>query len=255
MNFVQLPNNIVYAWIPRIASTSIARALLDAFYPERLAIPVSLPPDRLEPTWQQLLPRAHDLQGQRIVGLIRNPIERFRSACARTGKTVNEGLSTNDVHFAKVSELTRNNIVEWYRFPDQLAEFCTAVGLPSIPTLNDSDPDNKPTLTASDQALMEEHYADDIILYNAAGVELTPTVTPNPVPQSVTPLQMRRALTTAGLRDSVESAVSSADDGTKDAWEYATEIRRDNALLATLASGLGKTSVQIDDLFRLALTY
>ncbi len=75
---------------------------------------------------------------------------------------------------------------------------------------------------------------------------------PVPVPQTVTPWQMRKALNAAGLRATVEAAVSAADQDTKDGWEYASEIRRDNALLNSMAAALNMTSEQLDDLFRTA---
>lgn len=76
-------------------------------------------------------------------------------------------------------------------------------------------------------------------------------VTPAPpaVPQVVTPLQARRAINAAGLRTAIEAAVAAADQNTKDAWEYATEIRRDNALIATMAAALNLTETDIDNLF------
>lgn len=82
-------------------------------------------------------------------------------------------------------------------------------------------------------------------------------VTPAPpaVPQVVTPLQARRAINAAGLRSSIEAAVAAADQDVKDAWEYATEIRRDNALIATMAATLNLTETDIDNLFIVAATY
>lgn len=68
----------------------------------------------------------------------------------------------------------------------------------------------------------------------------------------VSPWQIRKALNAAGLRDAVESAVSGADQTTQDAWEFAQEFRRDNPLIAAVASALGKTEAEIDDLFALA---
>lgn len=81
---------------------------------------------------------------------------------------------------------------------------------------------------------------------------------PPPAPElvvSVTPLQMRRALNHTGLRSSVEAAVAGADQDTKDAWEFASEIRRDNSLLLGMATQLGMTEQQLDDLFALAATF
>jgi hypothetical protein len=69
------------------------------------------------------------------------------------------------------------------------------------------------------------------------------------VPQSVTPLQARRALNLAGLRSTIEAWVEQQDQETQDAWRYANEIRRDNAVLAAAASVLEMTDAQIDALF------
>jgi hypothetical protein len=77
---------------------------------------------------------------------------------------------------------------------------------------------------------------------------------PPPVPFSVTPWQIRRALNQLGLRSTVEAAVA-ANQEAKDAWEYALEIRRDNELLTGMAEALSMSSEQLDDLFKLAATF
>jgi hypothetical protein len=61
-------------------------------------------------------------------------------------------------------------------------------------------------------------------------------------------------LRNVGLLDTVNDIVAAADDDTRDAWEYTVEIRRDSPILSALASQLGMTDEQIDDLFRLAST-
>lgn len=70
----------------------------------------------------------------------------------------------------------------------------------------------------------------------------------------VSPLQFRRALRQTGLYQSVTDYVATQDDDTQDAWEYAVEIRRSDALIAQAAALLGKTAEEVDDLFRLAAT-
>lgn len=78
---------------------------------------------------------------------------------------------------------------------------------------------------------------------------------PAPAPVQVTPLQVRRALNASGLRDQVEAALTAAPQDARDAWEFATEIRRDDATLNAMATALGLTTTQVDDLFRLAASY
>lgn len=81
------------------------------------------------------------------------------------------------------------------------------------------------------------------------------TPPPPPPPEAVTPLQMRRALLQQGLLDDVAAFVEASPLETRLAWEYAVEIRRDDAMLNEAASALGKTSAEVDDLFRLAATF
>jgi hypothetical protein len=83
----------------------------------------------------------------------------------------------------------------------------------------------------------------------------TPFIPPIPPPSPVTPLQLRRALNAAGLRDMVEAALVSAPQDAKDAWEFASEVKRDDATLCAMASALGLTSEQVDDIFALASSY
>lgn len=75
---------------------------------------------------------------------------------------------------------------------------------------------------------------------------------PPPPPEVVSPLQMRRALRAEGLYDAVTAYVAQQDADTQDAWEYATEIRRTDALITQAAAALGKSETEVDDLFRLA---
>jgi len=76
---------------------------------------------------------------------------------------------------------------------------------------------------------------------------------PAPLPV-VSPRQIRQALTRINLRAQVEAAVTAGSQDLKDWWEYSTEFRRDNPLVEGMAQGLGVTSGQVDDLWRLAGT-
>jgi hypothetical protein len=69
------------------------------------------------------------------------------------------------------------------------------------------------------------------------------------VPESISPLQARKALRAAGLLDQVNAAVQAATPDVQDAWEFASEIQRDNPLIAQVAAGLGLTGGQVDQLF------
>lgn len=71
---------------------------------------------------------------------------------------------------------------------------------------------------------------------------------------SVSPRQIRQALTAAGLRTQVEAAVAASDQNTKDWWEFATAFERNHPMVSAMAAGLGISEVQIDDLFNQAAT-
>lgn len=81
------------------------------------------------------------------------------------------------------------------------------------------------------------------------GVVIPQPEPPPIVPTKVTPLQARRALRAAELIDAVNAAVAAAGGDVQDAWEYATEIRRDDPLITAISAGLGLTEQQVDALF------
>lgn len=75
---------------------------------------------------------------------------------------------------------------------------------------------------------------------------------PPVVVYSVSPRQIRQALTAVGLRSSVEAAVAAGDQNLKDWWEFSTEIERFNPEVIAMADGLGVTPESMSDLFTLA---
>jgi len=85
-------------------------------------------------------------------------------------------------------------------------------------------------------------------LWTGSGWE--PPVVVVPVPETITPLQARRALRAADLLDAVNAWIATQPDDAQEAWEYCVEVRRDDALIAGAQEGLGLTSEQVDDLFR-----
>lgn len=71
---------------------------------------------------------------------------------------------------------------------------------------------------------------------------------------TVTPWQIRKALNQIGLRASVEAAVAGSTQEVKDGWEFASEFKSDNELIAQLCGALGKTEAERLALFQLAAT-
>ncbi len=74
---------------------------------------------------------------------------------------------------------------------------------------------------------------------------------PPPIPAPISPRQIRQALTRAGLREAVETAVLAGDQDTKDWWEFATVFERDNAQVVAMGDALGVSEQQLDELWAL----
>lgn len=96
--------------------------------------------------------------------------------------------------------------------------------------------------------------SDEFIAWLAAGNSPEPAdpVTPA-VPTVVTMRQARLALLHAGLLGTVNSAVATMTGAEGDAarvtWEFSTEVRRTDPLVAQLATQLGLDDAALDDLF------
>jgi len=73
------------------------------------------------------------------------------------------------------------------------------------------------------------------------------------VPQSVTMRQARLALLAAGLLPAVNAAIASMPEPDKTqaqiTWEFASSVDRGFGMVPQLASAMGMTETQIDDLF------
>lgn len=91
------------------------------------------------------------------------------------------------------------------------------------------------------------------------GDYVPPPPPPAPVPASVTRAQAKLALLQSGLLDQVQPAIDGiADPVQKQAaqieWDDRLTFERNAGALVAMASMLGMTDAQIDDLFRLAAT-
>jgi hypothetical protein len=68
-------------------------------------------------------------------------------------------------------------------------------------------------------------------------------------PASVTPRQLRQALTAAGLRATVEAAVAGGSQDLKDWWEFSLQIERNHPEVVAMGTALGQTEDQMNQLF------
>lgn len=100
---------------------------------------------------------------------------------------------------------------------------------------------------ADTEAAKDDHAQVVISIYEASLVL--------PVPDSISPRQIRMALTRAGLRDAVEHAVSVGDQDIRDWWGYSTVFERTNPQVLAMSTALGVSEAQVDDLWRLGHRY
>ncbi len=79
-----------------------------------------------------------------------------------------------------------------------------------------------------------------------------PIETAPPPAITVSPWQIRKALNILNLRETVESAVASADQDAKDGWNHALSFDRYHPLVISMAANLNLTESDVTDLFLLA---
>ena len=104
---------------------------------------------------------------------VRDPVERFRSACAQEDRTAAQEISRIERNrYSFHTKPTSAYLVEGatlYKFPEHIKEIARDLGLDEIARVNDSNSNNspKPILTDDEIKRVEELYADDISLYNS----------------------------------------------------------------------------------------
>ena len=74
------------------------------------------------------------------------------------------------------------------------------------------------------------------------------------VPAVISARQLRHALTRAGLREIVETAIAYSDMNTRDWYEFSVEIHRTHPKVIQLAAELNVSTRNLDDLWTLAAT-
>ena len=109
-------------------------------------------------------------------------------------------------------------------------------------------PDN--SLHVIDPAFEYMLPAGSVAISESEAQSLIPASVPNPI--SVSPRQIRQALSQSNLRADVETAVAAGDQDLKDWWEYATSFVENHAQVVAMAQQLNLSDAQLHDLFVLA---
>ena len=178
MLFWKLPENKFLAFIPRTGSTAWGQAILDKFYPkDKIRQQKTDTPDNTLAIPQFFIPSERDPKGT-VFGVIRNPIERFRSGFSRAahGKTVDEIIAVMqtskviNIHIRPITSQFESfkGEIKWYKHESGLIDLAKDIGLDSVPDIqNESDENDKPTLTEEQIQKLNVVYAKDIELYNS----------------------------------------------------------------------------------------
>lgn len=189
--YFKIADNLGVAVILKAGSSSIAKAIIDAHHPDVRALRISFPDDGLginRPGWQGICPRVED--PETILACVREPVEKFRSACAQVGVSADDALIKLESgdwfnpHFNPQSRVVKN-MTKLYRFPDHLEQFATDASLSyPLPEINESTTHNrpKPDLTPAQMARVEAVYADDITLFASIATPGQEYTVPQPPP-------------------------------------------------------------------------
>ena len=147
-------------FIPRTASTSLLTLIQEKYYPSLKNVDITL---------HFKISSIVDDGKSELLAVIRNPIDRFLSGCARKKWTVEQGIEelkkeSPDFHIrAQYTFLSERRPTKIFKFPEQIDELATYLGLPTpVPRLNGSE--SKPVPTAEQLEWLTTYYQKDFDL-------------------------------------------------------------------------------------------
>ena len=273
----------------KVGSSTLSRAVIKTYHSEleRLitegaAYPAGKSADNTR--WHFLCPKVDPSDRPVTLLAVRDPIEKFKSACAESRiADVDAKLTdietngfTRDSHFWPQSRLLHSP-AKLYRFPTDFDELAVEAGL-SLPLVNIDGGRNlpKPELTVEQILRVEAIYAEDIDLYESiteagtlyekAVVEPEPEPEPEPVPYSINAWQAKAALRLTphpqggDMLTAAEAAISNMPEGVEkvivqSAWANIATFERTSPTILSFGQTLGLSSDDLDNLFRLGGTF
>jgi hypothetical protein len=150
-------------FIPRTASTALLSLIEDKYYPQLKNIKDITPHFKI--------PSIIDDGKHELVSVIRNPIDRFVSGCARKNWTIEEGITelkkeVPDFHIRpQYTFLSENRETKLFKFPEQIDELASYLGLPiPVPKINVSS--SKSTPNTRQLEWLTDYYKKDFELFN-----------------------------------------------------------------------------------------
>ena len=133
----------LFCFIPRTGTTSLLQLIEEKYYPRNKDIAIDI---------HFKTPSIIDDGKKELVAVIRDPIDRFLSGCARREFTVEQGIEElkkeqPDIHIrSQYTFLSENRPTKFFRFPDELDACAEYLGLSTpIPHLNKMEVKSVPT--------------------------------------------------------------------------------------------------------------
>jgi hypothetical protein len=105
-------------------------------------------------------------------------------------------------------------------------------------------------IDCSDEIVADQYYFDP----SSEEILIVPQEPKDIIPSVVSMRQARLALLAAGHLETVNNAISSMEQASQIEWEYATEVKRNSPLVASLATLLNLSPEDLDSLFVTAST-
>jgi hypothetical protein len=265
----------------KVGSSSLSRAVIAAHHPELNAklsdgTSVHYPDGKSadDTRWHGLCPKIDPSEREALLLLVRDPVEKFRSACAETNIShVDAKLTdletngfTRDSHFWPQSRLIVDT-TKLYLFPDHLDDLATDADLAlPLPDIDGGHGRPKPNLSPEQLARVQAIYADDIGLFNSitepgqVHVVPEPPAEPLPVPESLANWRVKAVLDMQGLTTTVDAAIAALPDSPEKivisrAWNGNGDVFRHSPTVTSFMSILSLSDAQVDDMFRLAATF
>jgi len=275
-------NNVAVILNPKSGSETIARAIIKSFHPvisEKIYNPkpsggLHLPEGKTlgNTRVQWMCPTIEKENASSTIMLVRNPVDRFLSACAEYGiEDINTVLDTLEASFEpehkafeKQSDYLESGSIGLYKFPEDLGQlktdldFSDDIELVSLPT-----PVEKQGVSQGQHERIVALYAEDVELYNGITSPGQKNVIAEEIehvyiPQVVSMVQFRLGLIQIGIMPSdVTTAITSIEDVVEreialTQWEYKQEVNLGNPLVESIRQVLGKTQEELEQLFILA---
>jgi len=163
---ITLPNQKRFALVPRSGSYSIIWQAI----PESDRNPTREGWHPINTTTNSIgSPLLENEDPNGLCCMVRDPVERFRSACARKKVSIAEGLNlvNQDVHFWTLEFMgLLTEGVTYFRFPDQIQDCLTWLGIESTAT-NLNDEPVKPEITDTQRDQIIAAYSSDYNLWQS----------------------------------------------------------------------------------------